>query len=108
MRSPRLAQSKRQPNQKDDLMADDAFFLRSDQDGEAEDDLVPMFRRNGPADAASSGFEIPEHGIEADPVLRFGEHLIEFVLGHRNAQLLLTNLLTKRRGTFLPSSAVCG
>src|SRR5262249_35788235 len=78
-----------------------AFFLRSDQDGEAEDDLVPMFRRNGPADAASSGFEIPEHGIEADPVLRFGEHLIEFVLGHRNAQLLLTNLLTKRRGTFL-------
>jgi hypothetical protein len=49
---------------------------------EAGDYLVSMFGRDGPADAASSGFEISEHGIDADPDHRLGEHLIKLVFGH--------------------------
>ena len=36
-----------------------------------------------PADTAGGGGQISSHGITADPVDRFGEHLIKLVLGHR-------------------------
>jgi len=36
-----------------------------------------------PADTAGGGGQISSHGITADPVDRFGEHLIKFALDHR-------------------------